>query len=467
MARLLAVLLAGLPIAVLSQDRYPVDWAEVEGEALSHFTALLRTDTTNPPGNETAVANYLRDALAAEGIDGRLYAMAPGRDNFVARLPGNGSKRPILVMGHTDVVGVQRENWSVEPFDAVRRDGYIYGRGTLDDKDNVTAGLMLLLMLERANVALDRDIIYLAEAGEEGTPEFGIDYMIDEHWDEIAAEYCLAEGGTTVARDGEIRYVSIATTEKFPMRVELVARGTAGHGSVPRVDNALAALASAVAKLSDWQPPMRLNDTTRTYFERLASISPDENAAHYLGLFDPDQSGASQRYLAEHEPQHNALLRTGVSPTILSGGFRRNVIPSEATAMLDVRALPDQDPEAFYADMAAVINDPNVELVPRPIYRPPGTPSPIDNEMFEVIEAVNEQMFPQAVTLPTMLTGATDMAQVRAQGVPCYGFGPVRDEEDMASGGGSHGDDERIPEDSLLLLVQFLWYAVLGIAASP
>ena len=467
MGRLFIFLLAGLPLAGVCQDRYPVDWEQVEEEALTHFTALLRIDTSNPPGNETAAANYLRNALEAEGIEGRLYALEPGRDNLVARIPGNGSKAPILVMGHTDVVGVERENWSVDPFGAVRRDGYIYGRGALDDKDNVTAGMMLLLMLQRARVDLDRDVIFLAEAGEEGTPEFGIDFMVDEHWDEVAAEYCIAEGGGAVARDGEVRHVSIATTEKFPMRVRLVARGTAGHGSVPRVDNALAALAAAVAKLSDWQPPMRFNDTTRAYFQRLAAISSEEAAERYRGLFDPAERGRSQRYLALHEPWHNALLRTGVTPTQLNGGFRTNVIPSVAEALLDVRALPDENPGEFYAHMAAVINNPNVEIVPQPIYRPASPPSPIDNEMFRVIQEVNQRLFPQAVTLPTMLTGATDMAQVRAKGVPCYGFGPVRNEEDMSSGGGSHGDDERIPEDSLLTLLQFLWYTVLGVAAAP
>ena len=164
--------------------------------------------------------------------------MCRAATTLVARISGNGSKQPVWSWAITDVVGVQRENWSVEPFDAVRRDGYIYGRGALDDKDNVTAGLMLLLMLDRAGVELDRDVIFLAEAGEEGTPEVGVDYMVNEHWDEVGAEYCLAEGGGAVARDGVVRYVSIATTEKYPMRVRLVARGTAGHGSVPRVDNA-------------------------------------------------------------------------------------------------------------------------------------------------------------------------------------------------------------------------------------
>ena len=467
MCRLLVALVAVLPVAGVCQDRYPVDWSQVESESQDHFAALLRIDTSNPPGNETEVAVYLQQALQAEGIEGRLYAVVPGRDNLVARISGNGSKQPVLVMGHTDVVGVQRENWSVEPFDAVRRDGYIYGRGALDDKDNVTAGLMLLLMLDRAGVELDRDVIFLAEAGEEGTPEVGVDYMVNEHWDEVGAEYCLAEGGGAVARDGVVRYVSIATTEKYPMRVRLVARGTAGHGSVPRVDNALGALADAVARLSAWQPPMRLNETTRAYFQRLADITDEESARYYRGLFDPAEQARSQHYLAQHEPQLNSLLRTSVTPTILSGGFRRNVIPSQAEAMLDVRGLPDENPEAFYAHMAAVINNPNVEIVPQPIYRPASPPSSIDNEMFNVLETVSARMFPEAVTLPTMLTGATDMAQVRAKGVACYGFGPVRHEEDLSAGGGAHGDDERIPEDSLLKLVQFLWYSVLGIAASP
>ncbi|MBH98299.1 MAG: peptidase M20 [Rhodospirillaceae bacterium] len=449
-----------------TQDQYLIDWAAVEDEALTYFTELLRINTTNPPGNETAIATYLRDELAEDGIEGRLYALEPGRDNLVARISGNGSKLPVLVMGHTDVVGVQRENWSVEPFDAVRRDGYIYGRGSLDDKDSVTAGLMILLMLKRYQVELDRDVIFLAEAGEEGTPYLGIDFMVNEHWNEIDSQYCLAEGGGAIAQDGEVRYVSIATAEKFPMRVQLVAHGTAGHGSAPRADNAIAALSAAVAKLSAWQPPMRLNQTTEAYFERLASISSDEDAMRYRGILDPERQARIQQYFALNDPRHYSILRTGISPTIISGGFRRNVIPASAEATLDIRALPDENPEDFYDDMAAVINDPNVEIIPEGIYRPPGQPSPIDNEMFQVIESVNTRLFPESVTLPTMSAGSSDKAQMRAAGVPCYGFGPVLNEEDLGTGGGAHGDDERIPEDSLLKLIQFLWYTIIGIAAT-
>jgi len=445
----------------------PGDWDEIAAESLAHFKSMVQLDSSNPPGNETIVAEYLRDALTRAGIVNEVYVLEPLRANIVARIRGNGSKAPILIMAHTDVVGVQPENWSVDPFAAVERDGYIYGRGTLDDKDTVTAGLMTMLLLKRSGIELDRDVIFLAEAGEEGTTHVGVDFMVNEHWDAIDAEYCLAEGGGTVARNGEVQYVSIATTEKFPMRVTLIARGTAGHGSVPRLDNAVRALADAVAKVSAMRTPLRLNATTRTYFERLATISPEEDAARYRGLLDPAQQQQVARYFAEHEPHHYSLLRTSVVPTIMNAGFRRNVIPSEGQATFDIRALPDEDPPAFYAEIERVVANPNVEIVPEAIYRPASPPSRIDNEMFAVLEEVTAQLYPGAVTFPTMLTGATDMAQVRAKGTQCYGLGPVREESDIASGGGAHGDDERIQANSLPQLVQFFWYAVTKIAATP
>jgi acetylornithine deacetylase/succinyl-diaminopimelate desuccinylase-like protein len=464
-AILLAAALAAIPV-VGAQDRYPIDWPAVETESLGYFSDLIRTNTSNPPGNETEAANYLQSVLREAGIDSELFSLDPARANLVARLRGNGSKRPILVMAHTDVVGVQPDNWTVDPFGAVAKDGYVYGRGTLDDKDNVTASLMLMLMLHRAEVELDRDVIFLAEAGEEGTTRFGVDYMVENHWDEIAAEYCLAEGGGAVARNGEVRYVAISTTEKFPMRITLLARGTAGHGSVPRVDNAVSALARAVGRLAAWQSPLRLNETTRAYFDRLGEISLPEQARRYSGIADPAQQVRIERYFAEFEPQHYSLLRTSVVPTMLDAGFRRNVIPSEARAVFDIRGLPDEAPEAFYSDMTAIIDDPNVELIPEGVYRPASPPSSLDNEMFTALERVTRRLFPGAITLPTMLTGATDMAQIRAQGTECYGFGPIRSEEDIAGPGGAHGDDERIPEDSLLSLIQYLWYTIIEVAAS-
>ncbi|HET9949865.1 MAG TPA: M20/M25/M40 family metallo-hydrolase, partial [Longimicrobiales bacterium] len=195
-------------------------------------------------------------------------------------------------------------------------------------------------------------------------------------------------------------------------------------------------------------------------------ISQPEQAARYRAIMDPARQEEVQRWFAEHEPEHYSILRTSVVPTMMSAGFRVNVIPSEAQAFLDVRGLPDEDPQAFYRELARVIDDPAVEIVPQEIYRPAGPPSGLDNEMFRALEAATQRLFPGAVTIPTMLTGATDMAQVRAQGTQCYGFGPIEAQEDLAGSGGAHGDDERILETSLLPLVQYLWYAVLGVAGA-
>jgi len=461
-----SLLLAFSAAALFAQpaDRYPVDWTKLTPEILERFTGLLRIDTSNPPGNETAAATHLRQILEKEGIPCQLLALEPERANLVARLKGSGAKRPLLVMGHTDVVGVQKDKWTFDPFSPTRKDGFIYARGAIDDKDIATAGLMVMLLLKRLNVKLDRDVIFLAEAGEEGTTRVGIDYLVDEHWREIEAEYALTEGGSTPSRDGKVRYVGISATEKVPRPVRLVAHGQAGHGSRPTPDNAVLRLASAVAKVGVWQSPMRLNDITRAYFERLATISSPEEAYRYNHIADPVAAPEIEKYFSQHELSHGALLRTTVVPTIIKAGFRTNVIPSEAEATLDVRAVPDEDLDRFYAELRRVIADPQVEVVPSKLRgRPVSRPSGLDTEMFHALEHAQRRMFPAAITLPQMSTGATDMAQLRAKGVAAYGFGPMVDEHDTHS---AHSDDERVAEAAIPKLVEFLWYAVLEVAAA-
>jgi acetylornithine deacetylase/succinyl-diaminopimelate desuccinylase-like protein len=441
------------------------DWKKLRQEILDHFSALLKIDTSNPPGNETKAATYLKSVLEREGIPAQLLALEPARANLVARLKGSGAKRPILVMGHTDVVGVQKSRWSVDPFAAVRKNGYIYGRGAQDDKDNTTAALMLMLLLKRMKVPLARDVIFLAEAGEEGTTRVGIDFLVERHWSQIEAEYALAEGGSAVAEDGKVRYVTIVTTEKVPRGVRLVAHGTAGHGSRPTEDNAVVRLAAAVAKAGNWQPPMRLNDTTRTYFERLATISPPEQAERYRHIVNPARRAEIENHFAKHELGHHSILRTSISPTMITAGFRSNVIPSEAEAYLDVRALPDEDMDQFVAELRRVIADPKVDVIPpRATGRPASSPSRVDTEMFRALEKTQRRMYPDAITLPAMLTGATDMAQIRAKGVQAYGFGPVVENVGGLQGG-AHADDERLKENSMVQLVEFLWRAVIEVAA--
>jgi acetylornithine deacetylase/succinyl-diaminopimelate desuccinylase-like protein len=459
-------LLVFLVWPALAADRFPVDWTKINPELLEHYSDLIRIDTSNPPGNETKAVNYVKAILDREGVPNQVFALQPDRANLVARLKGNGSKRPIIVMGHLDVVGVQREKWPVDPFAAIRKDGYIWGRGTLDDKDNLSTGMMLMVMLKRMNVPLDRDVIFVAEAGEEGTSSVGIGFLVEKHWDAIDAEYALAEGGGGSLLDGKVRYVNISTTEKVGRQTRLIAHGTAGHGSMPRLDNAVVRIADAVAKAGSWEPPMRLNDTTRTYFERLATVSTPEEADRYNHVADPQRSAAIQKYFAEKELSHYSMLRTSVVPTIIKAGFRQNVIPSEAEATLDIRALPDEDMTKFYEELRRVIHDPNVEVLATGLAsRPSSPPSRLDSEMFHVLENAARQTYAGALTLPSMLTGATDMAQLRAKGVQSYGIGPVIDEKDRNSGG-AHSDDERLLESSLYKFLEFQRKAVTEIAAS-
>ena len=459
----LALLALPVFISIAHSQAQEPNWSQIEEETMRHFQAILRLDTSNPPGNETLVVEYLKSVLDKEGIETRVFANDPKRANLIARLRGNGKKRPVLIMGHTDVVTVDPTKWKYPPFSATREGGYVYGRGATDDKDNVVACLMVMLMLKRMNTPLDRDVIFLAEASEEGGGADGIAYMVREHFDEIDAEYCFAEGGGVVRSGGKIQYAAVATTEKISRGARLVARGISGHGSVPLRSNAIVHLANAVAKVAAWRTPVRLNDTTRAYFERLAKLSPPDAAARYQKLLRPGNSDDVQEYLAINEPRLNSTLRTSISPNIIKGGYRSNVIPSEAEATLDIRALPDEDMAWFFDEMKKVIDDPAIEIVRAGNSRPGSPPSRLDTEAFRVLEEANRHIY-STVTLPTMLTGATDMAQLRAKGVQCYGVGPMTDSEDGPKGFGAHSDQERLLEESIHKFVRFNLDIVLNLA---
>jgi len=456
-------------VTLTAQSSSEPDWSKLEAETLQHFQTLLRFDTSdpplNPPGGEKPAVDYIKQVLDKEGIPAQILAMEPNRPNLVARLKGNGSKRPILLMGHTDVVNVDPKKWTNPPFSATRQDGYVYGRGTVDDKDNATAVLMVMLTLKRLNVPLDRDVIALWEAGEEGASRLGVQYVANEHFPLIDAEYCFAEGGSVQREKGQVKFASIQTVEKIPRGIKLTAHGISGHGSVPLETNPIVHLSDAVAKVGKWAPPIRSNETTAAYFKRLASISTPEEAARYRDVLSPDPkvSGAADAYFRANEPRHASMLRTSVSPNIFQGGYRSNVIPSEAVATLDVRMLPDEDPNAFLEQVKKIVNDPAVEVAfSGQSGRTPGV-SRINTEAFAVLEA-NVTKHYKAITLPTMSTGATDMAQLRAKGIQCYGVGPATDFEDGPKGFGAHSDQERILEAELYRFVRFHYDIVADLA---
>lgn len=437
------------------------DWDQAREEAVQILRGMIRIDSSSPPG-ETEVVTYIQELLAADGIESNIYEMEPGRGNLVARIRGNGSKRPLLLMGHIDVVGVEEDLWTVDAFAAEVKDGYVWGRGAQDDKGMTAVALQVFLMASRSGLELDRDLIFMANAGEEGNPRVGVQYMINEHFDEIDAEFGLNEGGYTEVRQGR-HVVGVATTEKVGRGMSLVARGTSGHGSIPRPDNAVVHLAAAVAKFGTWQPPMRLNETTREYFQRMAEVVSPERSFLYRNLEDPELSEMIQEKLRLTDLVSNSMLRTSISPNIIEGGFRSNVVPGEASARLDIRALPDEDVAWLVSEMERVIDDPAVEVVPpRGAGRPVSPPMPIGSELFRALENAQAAVFPEGITVPMMLTGATDSAQLRAAGVLTYGIGPVMGDEGILA----HGNDERVSIEGIGQFVEFLHHVVREVAGS-
>src|SRR6476469_6449844 len=284
---ILRVLIVSALVSVSALAQRSPDFTAAQAEAVSFLGELVKIDTSNPPGNETRAAEYIKGILAAEGITAQIFESAPGCGNIVARLKGNGKKKPLLLMGHLDVVGVERDKWTVDPFAAIQKDGYLYGRGSIDDKSMDAANLEVFLLLHRLKVPLGRDVILLAEAGEEGTSQFGIDFMVEKHWDEIACEYALNEGGDVPEEDGKTQYVAVSTTQKVPRGFSMIAKGTSGHGSAPRLDNAIAHLAAPVDKAARWEAPVRLHQTTRRFFQQMAQISVPEKAKLYAHVEDP------------------------------------------------------------------------------------------------------------------------------------------------------------------------------------
>ncbi|HVO99835.1 MAG TPA: M20/M25/M40 family metallo-hydrolase [Bryobacteraceae bacterium] len=458
------LLLLACPLFSQTAFSQTINWSAQKTEILKVFRDLIQVDTR--AGNETKAVDYIRGVLESAGIPTKTFAMDPARANIVARLKGNGSKKPLLILAHTDVVGVQREKWPVDPFGAILKDGYIWGRGSVDDKPVLAANIMVMLLLRRNQAKLDRDVIFLAESGEEAdTTGVGINFMVKNHYGEIDAEYSLTEGGGATIENGKVVTMNIGTAEKVPARVRLVATGPSGHGSVPRPDNALIHLGAAVEKVGRWRTPVRLNDTTRTYFEKLATISTPEKAARYNALLNPQTAEAAQDYLAANEPGLYSMLRTSVVPTMMKAGVGANVIPSEAEATLDIRALPDENIDQFYAMMAKVINDPQVKIEPLPATRPPSPASRLDTEMYRVLEQVSKKMYPGVTVLPSMSTGASDKAQLRAKGQQSYGIGPAATRDNMTNYG-AHSDVERLEESSIYPFVEFVWNAVMQIAGS-
>jgi len=419
----------------------------VQDEAVRHLQALIRLETVNPPGNETLAAEYLADILRDEGIEPVILEGAPGRGTLVARLRSTGEAAPLLLMGHTDVVPAEADQWTHPPFAAEIADGYIFGRGAVDMKQMVTMELMVMLLLRRMGVPLRRDVIFMASADEEAGGEWGANWMVDNHPDLIRAEYALNEGGGFAFKVGETVFYACQTAEKGYARFTLRARGKPGHASVPHNDNAVVHLATAIRRLGEHALPVHATTTLRTMFKTIGETQTPEVRTALQTLLDG--GGLEPDSLPIREDLRRtfvAMLHNTATPTMLQAGSRVNVIPSVAEARVDGRIVPNQTKESFRAEMGAVLGD-QVEIE----FLDYGAPleSRPDSPLFEVIRQVMMETMPDAVLVPYMLTGATDAKHVTRLGTHVYGFSPVLYNPRVEHFGLAHGHDERIAVDSM------------------
>jgi acetylornithine deacetylase/succinyl-diaminopimelate desuccinylase-like protein len=470
-------LAAALPLAgqapstampTVQSTQSPVgDTTALAKEAEGWLADLIRIDTTNPPGNEQAAAKYIAGVLTKEGLTPEFLDLAPGRSALVARLRSAAMPDPsraLLLVAHMDVVGVDKSKWTVDPFGAVIKEGYMYGRGSIDDKGMLAANLAAFIALKRSNARVNRDVIFLATADEEQGGEASIRILIAKYWDKFAAGFALNEGGRVILKNGKVQYVAVQASEKVPVDVAVIARGPSGHASTPTKDNAVVHLAAAVAKIGGYTASVRFTTIVRRYFEQLAPLEDDELAKWIRSLDTPDRGEHAQRFVSDANPLWNSMLRDTIAPTMLSAGVRANVIPSEARAMLNVRLLPGDTIDVLLADLAKSVNDPQIRFEVQPDAGLAAPPSSLESDFYVTITKAASQEFSGAPVLPFLSAGATDSAQLRLHNVQAYGLSPfpMSDEDSRRM----HADDERIPLASFDKGVDFIARVVSEFAAS-
>jgi acetylornithine deacetylase/succinyl-diaminopimelate desuccinylase-like protein len=445
------------------------DWRSIEEETVRHLQALIRFDTTNPPGNELPAAEYLVQVLEAEGISTKVLVPSANRAAVVAVLKGSGEDRPVMLLAHMDVVGVESDKWSCDPFGGVIRDGYLYGRGAIDDKGMLAANLMAMILLKRhvvdSGTALSRDVVFLATADEETGGACGMKWLVENHRDVLDVEFAVNEGGRTRIIAGGKRYLAIQTSEKISHMVTVTARGPAGHSAIPLESNAIFRLGRALAKLADYREPVTLTDTTRRFFTELSRMWPDEaQRAGMAGLVsdDPAECARGTAVLSKI-PVFNAVMRNGISATRLAGGVAGNVIPAEASAVLNVRTIPGHKVEDVIARMRECVEDPGIGFTIAS-HGEDAPASDANSAMFSSIADAARELDPELTVVPYLSTGGTDSSSLRRLGINAYGILPFpmeqSDEERM------HGHDERIPVASLHFGTRLIFESVRRVCVS-
>jgi acetylornithine deacetylase/succinyl-diaminopimelate desuccinylase-like protein len=441
---------------------------------------IIRVDTSNPPGNEAKLARFLESKFKSLGFQTEIVTTpAPEKAHFIARLKGDGTKKPILLAAHADVVGVEREKWSIDPFAGLMKEGYVYGRGALDFKGGLAVFAHAVMMLAKNKIPLHRDVILLSEADEE-SGKYNTSWLADSHWDKIDCEFALNEGGWIIKdASGKVQYVSISIADKTSVSLLLTAHGTSTHSSMPRSDNAIFTLSKAMARIADYDTQPKLIDSTKEFFLTLAKTSQPPMSTYFSTLVngsDPNLVAEADKEISKDRLLH-AIMRNTIAPVFLKAGFRGNVIPGSAEATINFRIIPGTDVNELISEIKSVVNDPNVDVELLPSSRPEGLlmgrsmelakkakPSPKNTELYRALEANAAIVWPGAPVTTYLFQAGTDAVAWRSRGVPVYGIYPYPiTSEDLTR---MHGNDERVSIDSLDQGTEFIYKTLLAIAAN-
>lgn len=445
---------------------YQINWEEINQEQIKLLSDLIKIDTTNPPGGETAACEYLAEIFSKEKISFDILEKEKGRGNFVARIKGNEKNKPILLLSHLDVVGVEKEKWSVDPFAGKLQDGYIWGRGALDCKHLVVQEAMLLLLLKRLNLKLNRDIIFAAVADEEKGGHYGAEFLVSEHFAKIQSEFAINEGGGIGIELGKNKkmYYLCATGEKGICWLKLKTKGDAGHGSMPVSNNAIVHMCQAILKIARYHPPVKITSTLEGVLKvigKQAKISP----AILKTLLQSKLSGLILEKIKDDGMRRllKAILANSFSPTVIKAGYKTNIIPSECEAEIDCRILPGETKNSVLHSLKKILQNIPVEIEITEFF--PATESETENNFYHIIVNSTKKNDAESKVMPFMLTGATDSRFLRRKGIPAYGFSPFKVEGSLKDYLQLyHGHNERISLENLLFGTKVLFSVLEKIA---
>ncbi len=437
-----------------------VNWDETYSEALDLFKTLIRFETVNPPGNEKPAIQYLADLFAREGLSPETFDSAENRSNVVCRLRGTGEKPPLLLNGHLDVVQVEPDKWTVPPFEAVEKDGFLYGRGTVDMKNMVTMSAMSLVLMKRAGIKPKRDLIFLGVSDEEAGGEFGSRFMVENHPDKIKAEYAVGEVGGFSMEIGGRRFYLIQVAEKGVCWLRIKTKGDPGHGSIPDPRGALIKAAEIAARLGARRLPQHNAEAVVKFVQLMSANMKFPKSMVFKALLNPSLSGLLlDKVMPDRDMAlaFSAMLHNTANPTVIRAGEKTNVMPSEATLEVDGRILPGSSREEFLAEVRAIIGE-EAEIDVISDLTP--TSAPVDDPIMDSFKKVILRKDPEAAVVPNLVTGFTDASHYKKLGMKCYGFSPLRLPADVSFKTLAHGHDERIPLDGFRFGLETLFEAV-------